>query len=283
LKSNYLALGGLFACLHVLFLLASKIIVGSELLLVLFLPLLSTIYTLKSDKKNVIMFVIATLLVCSVFDIVNTFIYVIPSLVCGVVYGVLRKYNFKELELLCISGICHIFSLLFSFVTIAILFKEVDFMEIFASIFGLNGKELIVISFSFLMVLGFCEAFLVHIVSDSELAKFSSKVEKNETVPKWFSIGALISFIMCIILYFVNNIYSVLAMMLLFVFIIPYIVSGIMNYKYKVLTTSLIIIFSFISIFALKYIEPLNYMIIPVFILSPTVINNFKDIKGKNF
>jgi len=123
----------------------------------------------------------------------------------------------------------------------------------------------------------------VHIVSDSELAKFSSKVEKNETVPKWFSIGALISFIMCIILYFVNNIYSVLAMMLLFVFIIPYIVSGIMNYKYKVLTTSLIIIFSFISIFALKYIEPLNYMIIPVFILSPTVINNFKDIKGKNF
>lgn len=283
MKNNYLALGGLFACLHVLFLLASKIIVGSELLLVLFLPLLSTIYTLKSDKKNITMFVIATLLVCGLFDIVNTFIYVIPSLVCGVVYGVLRKYNFKELELLCISGICHIFGLLFSFAVIAVLFKEVDFMGIFASIFGFDGKKLVVVSLSFLMVLGFCEAFLVHVVSDSELAKFTGKAEKNETVPKWFSVGALISFIAFIILYFVNNIYSVLAMLMLFVFVVPYIISGVMNYKYKILTTSLIIFFSFVSIFILKYIEPLNYMIIPIFILSPLVINNFKDIKGKNF
>ena len=63
MKKNYIALGGLFACMHVLFLILSKIIVGSELLLVLFLPLLSTIYTLKCDKKSVLMFVIATLLI----------------------------------------------------------------------------------------------------------------------------------------------------------------------------------------------------------------------------
>ena len=113
MKNNYLALGGLFACLHVLFLLLSKVIVGSELLLVLFLPLLSTIYTLKCDKRNIIMFVIATILVCCIFDVISTFIYVIPSLTCGVLYGVLRKFKFKELELLCISAIGHVFSLLF--------------------------------------------------------------------------------------------------------------------------------------------------------------------------
>ena len=39
MKNNYLALGGLFASLHVLFLFLSKVIVGSELLLVLFLAL----------------------------------------------------------------------------------------------------------------------------------------------------------------------------------------------------------------------------------------------------
>ena len=76
MRKNYLALGGLFACLHVLFLFVSKIMVGSELLLVLFLPLLSTIYTLKCDKKHVFMFTIATLLISFVFDFINTEVFV---------------------------------------------------------------------------------------------------------------------------------------------------------------------------------------------------------------
>ena len=283
MKNNYLALGGLFACLHVLFLLLSNIIVGSELLLVLFLPLLSTIYTLKCDKKNIIMFVIATILVCCLFNVFSTFIYVIPSLICGVSYGLFRKFKFKELELLVVTSICHVFSLLFSFLVIALLFKEVNFMGIFSNIFELSGKKLIVVSLCFLIVLGFCEAFLVHIVSDNELGKLSSKIEKNENVPKWFMIGIILSFVSFIILSFMNSLYSVFPILLLFVFVIPYIVNGIINFKYKILTTSLIILFSFVSIFTLKYIDPLYYLIIPIFILSPFVINNFKDIKVKNF
>ena len=247
MKNNYLALGGLFACLHVLFLLLSKVIVGSELLLVLFLPLLSTIYTYKCDKKNVVMFVIATILVCCIFDIVSTFIYVVPSLVCGVLYGSLRKNKFKELELLCITSIGHIFSLFFSFVVIALLFKEIEFMNIFASVFNLTGKELVVASLCFLVVLGFCEAFLVHVISDNELAKLASRVEKNECVPKWFLLGVIVSLLSFVILYFVNNLYSVFPMLLSFVFIIPYIVFGIINYKYKIFTGCLIVLFSLIN------------------------------------
>lgn len=283
MKNNYLALGGLFACLHVLFLLLSKVIVGSEILLVLFLPLLSTIYTYKCDRKNVVMFVIATILVCCIFDIVSTFIYVVPSLVCGVLYGALRKINFKELDLLCVTSIGHIFSLFFSFVVIALLFKEIEFMDIFSSVFKLDGEKLIVASLCFLIVIGFCEAFLVHVISDNELAKLANRVEKNENVPKWFFFGVIVSLITFIIFYFVNNLYSVFPMFLVFVFIIPYIVCGIMNYRYKILTSCLICLFSLISIFVIKYIEPINYMIIPVFILSPCVINNFKDIREKDF
>lgn len=283
MKNNYLALGGLFACLHVLFLLVSKVIVGSEILLVLFLPLLSTIYSFKCDKKNTLMFIIATTLVCSIFDIVGTFIYVVPALVCGIVYGILRKKKFKELELLFISSICHIFSLLFSFAVIALLFKEVNFLSIFESIFGLSGSKLIVVSLCFFMILGFCEAFLVHVISDNELSKISSKVEKNNSISMFFCFGFIISFVTFILLYFINNIYSVLPMLFSFVFIIPYIVQGILNYRYKVITWILVIVCSFLSLFILKYLEPINHLIIPVFVLSPFIVNNFKDIKEKNF
>jgi len=166
---------------------------------------------------------------------------------------------------------------------IAFLFKEIEFMDIFASIFNVNGDELVVITLCFFVVLGFCEAFLVHVVSDSELEKLSSRVEKNESVPAWFLICFGVNFIAFIILYFVNNLYSVLPMLLSFVFLIPYVVYGIMNFRYKVITVTLIVIFFFISLFIVGYIESLNYLAIPMFILSPFIINNFKDIKGKNF
>lgn len=283
MKKNYIALGGLFACMHVLFLILSKIIVGSELLLVLFLPLLSTIYTLKCDKKSVLMFVIATLLICFVFDFVSTFIYVVPSLICGIMYGFLRKKKFKELELLCVSGLTHMVSILFSFLVIVLLFKEVDFMAIFEQIFSLSGERLFVVALLTLFVLGFCEAFLVHIISDNELEKLATKVEKNDKVPRWFAPLAGISFISCVIVYFINSLYSVFPMLLFFVFFIPYIIEGIINLKYKVLTTIFCVTFGFGAIFALQFLDPIIYLMLPVFISSPMVINNFKDNTEKIF
>ena len=283
MKKNYIALGGLFACMHVLFLILSKIIVGSELLLVLFLPLLSTIYTLKCDKKSVLMFVIATLLICFVFDFVSTFIYVVPSLICGIMYGFLRKKKFKELELLCVSGLTHMVSILFSFLVIVLLFKEVEFMAIFEQIFSLSGERLFVVALLTLFVLGFCEAFLVHIISDNELEKLATKVEKNDKVPRWFAPLAGISFISCVIVYFINSLYSVFPMLLFFVFFIPYIIEGIINLKYKVLTTIFCVTFGFGAIFALQFLDPIIYLMLPVFISSPMVINNFKDNTEKIF
>ena len=56
-KMEYLSLGGLFVALHVVFILLSRFLPGSALLLVIFLPLLSAIYTLKFSKKEVAMFV----------------------------------------------------------------------------------------------------------------------------------------------------------------------------------------------------------------------------------
>ncbi len=283
MKKNYLALGGLFACLHVIFLLMSKFLVGSELILVLFLPLLSTIYTLKCDKKNVIMFLIATVLVCSIFDVVSTFIYVVPSLICGVLYGVLRKLNFKELELLTITSFGHMISLLFSFLVITLLFKEVDFMEIFSNVFNVSGNKLFVVTLLTLLVLGYAEAFLVHVITDRELARFTTSVEKNDSVPKWFLYCSIFCFVVSVILYIFSDIYYVIPLVLLYVFLVPLIIMGFMNLKYKKITFSLIFINVFLSFLILKYINPLGYIFIPLLISFPFIINNFKEYEEKNF
>ena len=202
MKNNSIALGGLFACLHVLLLFVGKLVVGSELLMALILPLLSTIYTLKSDGKSVVMFSVATILVCCLFDFISTFIYVVPSLICGVVYGALRKRMFKELELLCITGLVHVFTIAFSFFVIVLFFKEVDFLDVFEAIFSLKGENLYVASLLFLFVLGFSEAFVIHFISDNELERFANRVEKNEFVPKWFLVGSIVSLVALRFTYF---------------------------------------------------------------------------------
>lgn len=281
MKKNYIALGGLFACLHLLFLFMAKVIVGSELLLVLFLPLLSTIYTLKCEKKSVLMFVLATLFLCFVFDFVSTFIYVIPSLICGIVYGILRKNKFKELEVLCISGITHMISISISFLVIVFLFKEINFMGIFEKIFSLEGNNLIVVTLLFLFVLGFCEAFLVHIVADNELKKIGNVIEKNDSVPKWFGIVSLVSFIFYVVMSILGIVYCLLPLFVFLVFLIPYIINGLLMFNYKFLTFSIMIIFLFVSIFIIQYLEPINYLILPIFVISPLIINNFGDNKRK--
>lgn len=281
MRKNYLALGGLFACLHVLFLLLTKIVVGSEMLLILFLPLLSTIYTLKCDKKSTFMFVIATFLICFVFDFISTFIYVIPSLICGIVYGELRKKGFRELELLCLSGFVHMLSIAFSFLVIVLLFREVEFLGIFERIFSVSGEKLFVISLLSLLVLGFCEAFIVHVITDSELDKLFVKVEKNDTVPKWFVIPASVSLIVHIGVAIFSEIYSIFPLISFFVFFIPYIIDGIINFKYKGLTFGLISFFALISLLIMPHINFVSYLLLPVFIFSPFVINNFQDYRKK--
>ena len=118
-KNSYFTLGGLFVSLHLIFILLSRVLVGSELILVLFLPLLSTIYALKFKKKEVTMFVIATFLLCLIFEPISSLIYVLPALICGTLYGELRKTRIKELSLVYITTMSHSLSLLISFLSIA--------------------------------------------------------------------------------------------------------------------------------------------------------------------
>ena len=174
-------------------------------------------------------------------------------------------------------------SIAFSFFVIFFLFKEVEFLKVFEKFFSKEGGELVVVALLSLIVLGFCEAFLVHMIAENELNKMNYVIEKNNNVPRWFVIPSVISFCCFLILSLMDVLYCVFPMIVFFIFFIPFIVQGFMNFKYKIATVSLMVVFFFVSIFLLKYLNPINYLILPIFIVSPMVINNFKDNSEKNF
>ena len=274
-KYNYLTLGGLFISLHLLFVLMSKILAGSELILVIFLPLLSTIYALKFGFKEVVIFDISTFLLCAIFEPISTFIYVLPALICGTLYGELRKSKMKELSLVYISGLSHSFSFLIAFLFISIMFKEVDFFNIFSSFIHKEGDEFYLSIYMILILYGLIEAFLVHIITNNELKKLGYReLESEKSTPFWMEIGLLISIGTYFILYLINPIYSLYIMPFLIAFIIPNIIDSISlnKYKWKYFLMGIILL---IVIFILPYINKIIMPLVLLIVFLPLIIENF--------
>ena len=271
-KMEYLSLGGLFVALHVVFILLSRFLPGSALLLVIFLPLLSAIYTLKFSKKEVAMFVIATFFLCLIFEPVSTFIYVIPALMCGVVYGVLRKKNMKELTLVYISSVSHFLSLLVSFLFISLMFKEIDFFDIFSSFISKKQENFYACVYLFLITLGVIEAFILHSICDDELAKLGyKKVEEETKTPNWIVYGLVISVILYAIGFIISPIYTIYILPFVIAFCIPILVEFIKTNKKKWIYFVCGAI-AFFSIFLLNYISPICYPILILFAFSPMLV-----------
>lgn len=274
-KNNYLTLGGLFVALHLLFVFISKIFAGSEFILVIFLPLLSTIYALKFNIKETIMFFVASFFLCVIFEPISTFIYVLPALLCGSVYGILRKKKIKELSLVYSSSIAHSVSLLISFLFIGLMFKEIDFFSIFASFINKEGKEFYVCIYLFLMLLGALEAFVTHIITNGELKRLGHEnLECEEDTPLWMNVCLLASIITYVVLIFINPIISCYALPFVFAFAIPNVVDFVGENKYKWLYLLTGMLF-FASLFLIGYIDKVLYPIILIFITSPLIITNF--------
>lgn len=281
-KNSHLSLGGLFIALHLIFVFVAKFFVGSELILVLFLPLLSAIYALKFNKKAVTMFFIATFFLCLIFDPVSTFIYVLPSLICGTVYGFLKKNKFKELSVIYISSLSHAVCVLISFSAIALMFKEIDFSVIFSWLSNKQGEELFACVYLFFVLLGLLEAFLTHIITNDELKKMGyNEIVSEDSTPGWMIIGLFISVLAYVFLSCIKPIFSIYAFPFVLAFAIPHIIEFIIKNKYK-WAYLLLGVMCVTSLFLLSIFNPIFYPILGLLVFSPLIFINIFGVLYTN-
>ncbi len=273
MKKSYVALGGILACLHLVFLIVSKVIIGSELILVIFLPLISSMYILKTDNKSTLVFVIATFLLCVIFDPISTFIYIVPALLVGTMYGILRKKNVKELSLVYITTLVHALSLIIILISFNFLFIEFDLINLVCATFSATRGNAYLILSLVLFILAFIQSFITHIISDTELERFNFKLKIENKTPKWFLIGIIISLFLLVINFFIYPQVAPLLILFLIIFLVPYLVEGAINIKYKWTTIILIGIFIFIAIYMMGSIDFIYLPLLAMFIFSPLVIN----------
>lgn len=279
MKNNHLALGGLFAALHLLFVLAGKLVIGSELILVIFLPLLSTIYSLKFNNKECAMYLIATFLLCIIFDPVISLIYIAPALVCGSVYGYVRKNKAKELSLLYISFLSNFVMVAISFMFISILFKEVELTSMFSLFINKEGENLNVCIYTSLLLIGVFQAFALHLVSNNELVKWGyDEIESETSTPRWINIGLISSLIIYIGLLIFNDYLSLYIVPFIIAFTLPNIIEFITRKKHMWLYVVTIILF-IVDLYLLKYVKPVHYPMLFLSSTLPLVVENFLVLK----
>ena len=131
---------GIMAAINVVFVLISSLLPVLFILLVFILPLTSVIVTIYCKKYYFPIYFVTTLAltfaVTSGFSIFDTFIYVLPSLITGFIFGILIEKNFPAIYILIINSIAQY---ILTFLTFLFLDKVISQVNFFESIYQLIG------------------------------------------------------------------------------------------------------------------------------------------------
>ncbi len=133
---------GIMAAINVVFVLISSLLPVLFFLLVFILPLTSVIVTIYCKKLYFPIYFVTTLALCLAvtagFSIFDTFIYVLPSLIVGFVFGISIEKNIPAIYVLIINSIILYALTYLTFLFIDRIIGEVSFFD---SIYRLVGLE----------------------------------------------------------------------------------------------------------------------------------------------
>ncbi|HHU28733.1 TPA: DUF2232 domain-containing protein [bacterium] len=219
-KIKPLTQAGLFAALHVVLLIVSNAIIGVDFILIVGLPFASALYSLKNKPLHTLLFFVATSLICFPIDLIKTLLYIIPSLVSGIAYGYLIKLKFNSLSL--IYTLTFISSLLFLFsIFIIDLVYHIDFIDLAKSFFNISETTFNNYGPSLILLIGFCQSILTHIIIKEELNRMNIKVNNNYDPSFFFVCFSLVALIISLILF--NTTYLNVAIYFMFIYLITFI------------------------------------------------------------
>ena len=164
----------LMAAINVIFILLTTWIPVLFILLVFILPLASTIVAYFCQKKYFIIYAVATIAVCSLvsfWDIGNVLFYVIPSIVSGLIFGVLIDKGISPIFII-ISGVLAQIVLSYVAIPLIYLLYQRNIVTDFAAIVSLqNYSYLEYLQTIFICVLAIVQQTLSFMIIIEELNK----------------------------------------------------------------------------------------------------------------
>lgn len=172
---------GIMAAINVVFVLISSILPVLFILLVFILPLTSVIVTMYCKKYYFPIYFVTTLAltfaITAGFSIFDTFIYVLPSLITGFVFGILIEKSFPAIYILIINTIVQFALTFLTFLFIDKVISQVNFFESIYQLIGLGSfKYKAVLTNIFTYIIAQMQIVLTYILVKYEMSRIDREL-----------------------------------------------------------------------------------------------------------
>ena len=200
---------GIMTAINLIFIVLATYIPFLMFLLILLLPFASTIVSYYCLKRYYLIYAVASIGLCFIFNINDTIFYVVPAILTGFIIGVLLEKNVHPFWLVFSASVIET-GLTFAFIPLINLISNVDIVEAFLSIFKLNDFAFRVeITYLFIYFVSFLQCVLVQFVLLNDAKKIGININTRISYFPPFIIG-LAAFI--ILSFVFSFIYSPLAL-----------------------------------------------------------------------
>ena len=277
---------GIMVAINLIFIVLATYLPFLMFIPIIFLPFASAIVSYYCLKRYYIIYAVASIGLCMIFNISDTIFYVVPAVITGFVIGWMLDKKVNPFWMILVSTIIEA-ALTFAFIPLIDLLSNVDIVETFISAFKLDSFTYKVeLTYLFIFFISLIQCGLTHFVLLSDAKKIG--IDINIAIDSYapYIIGLEFALILTFIfaLFYLPLALIFLAISLYFTI---FLLIDILTSKKIIIYVSLVVLllgafFSF-AIFYTKLTAPFGvilFTLFPITILLVSFINNYL-LKGK--
>ena len=167
---------GIMTAINLIFIVLATYIPLMMLLLILLLPFASTIVSYFCLKRYYLIYAVASIGLCMIFNISDTLFYVVPAIISGFFIGVLLERGIHPFWMVLSSTIINA-ALTYAFIPLINFISKADIVEAFLTIFKLNDfayrTELV---YLFIFFISLIQVALTHFILLTDAKKMGIEI-----------------------------------------------------------------------------------------------------------
>ena len=271
---------GLMAAINLIFIILATYIPPFMLLLILILPFASTIVSYYCLKRYYLIYAIASIGLCLIFNISDTIFYVVPSIISGFVIGVLLEKKVHPFWLILASTIINA-ALTYAFIPLINLISNTDMVLSLLTVFKLKEfpyrTELV---YLFVFFVSLMQCGLAHFVLLSDAQKIGIEINTRVDYFAPYIIGLEVSMVLALVLAFFYLPLALVLVVISLYFSAFLLVDLLLSKRLPIYLMLGLSIFAMMIVFALIYnnlSKPFGMILILLFPLVISVISFVKN------
>lgn len=277
---HHIAYMGMMAAINLIFIVLATYIPLMMFLLILVLPFASTIVSYYCLKRYYLIYAVATIGLCFIFNISDTLFYVVPAIASGFFTGFLLNKEIHPFWMVLSATIINAV-LTYAFIPLINFISKADIVTSFLTIFKLENflyrKELV---YLFVFFISLIQCALTHFVLLSDAKKLGIEINTRISSFLPFVLGSTISILLSISFAFFFLPLSLVFMAIAIYFAGFLLLDLLMIKKVYIYLVLAIMVFMGLIIIALFYRylkEPYGTVLFVVFPLLVTLISFIKN------